>query len=1084
MAFEHPSGLPAAYDRVAGAANPDPARVRVVFAEETFVQAADINELQTLLERARRRVGNMIASDGDKIERAEITLDYSTGIAQLDAGLIYVAGDVRPIGAATVTGIPASGEMTIGVRLRRILVTSNDDPTLLGLHPGSEAEGEPGAARERELLTWATATDGQPGDYYPVYVIRDRVVLDNRQPPNLTGVQAVIRDYDFQALGNYIVNGCDVTALGKVGNAQRFSVSAGIANITGDKRTRNSALLHEEIEDPDLETITAETINMGGPTGGPHPLVVSRPPINDVIAVVIVKRVTEVVTRGAIPGGSDPLQFASVVAIESVVQGGTTYAVNTDYVRSGGSVSWAPGGAEPAAASTYSVTYLYNAATTPTSVTDTTVTVADGGVSGQLAQVTYRSKVPRTDALCLNARGDTVMVKGISARQNRLAPLVPSNLLKLADIDNSWSGTPTVVSNGTVRLTFDELRGLRSLLLRVADQFDRSEAERDITAREPVAKAGFFTDNFLDDTFRDQGAAQTAAVNEGTLELAIDFADRITIGNAVETLPYTEQVVAAQRAATSSILINPYMTYRILPGSMRLEPPVHFWTDVGSTFTSVITQQLAGVRGIPGGTTVVDEFRGLRQAPANTIRPIDLQITIGGFAANENLATLTFAGLNIKPVGTQTADAQGQIVVNVTIPAGVPAGRVAVRATGAGGSWCGALFVGQGDVLAQEIQRTLIVRADPPPDPPVQWAPVEAWSGSFDGGGVGDAGGGAGGADPVAQTFLLPLDYMIVGINIRLAALGDRTKPIRVQLRDAINGYPGPNILGEGIITLATVNVGDVLQARFAAPVHCRAGVEYCFVVLTDDLAHAVSIARLGDVDPVTQQRVAAQPWITGVLFTSSNNRAWTARQDADMWFEVVAANFTATSRTLNLWTGAVTNITDFLIRGVVDLPSDETRFRYEIVRASGEVIRAQPGQKVPLASAITETITVRAVFTGTARLAPVLYPGSLLVTGRIRTSGTYITRQFRMGSNVTVRSVLYALLPAGSAVTVEVDAGNGTWVAMTAGASEPLGGGWNETTFSRLAYTAANGRVRITLTGGAGARPALARLRAYSFVG
>lgn len=1082
MAFEHPSGLPAAYDRVSGSTSPDAARSRLVWPEEVFVQGADLNEAQTLQERARRRVGNMTATDGDKIEGGDIYLDYSTGIASLAPGLLYVAGDVRAVPGRTISGIPASGEVTVGVRLRRFLVTSDDDPTLLGLHPGTEAEGEPGAARERETLAWATASDGQPGDYYPVYLIRDRVVIDNRPPPSLSGVTAQIAVYDREALGNYVVDGCEVQALGKFGNAQRFSISAGTANIFGFKRVRNTALLHEEAEDPDLEAITAEPLTMSGPTGGPHVLTISRPPINDVVSAVIVKRVTEVVTRGAVPGSADPLSNASVVAIESVVQGGTTYVPTTDYVLSSGSVSWAPAGAEPAAASTYSVTYLYNSATTPTAVSDTTVTVADGGVNGQLAQITYRSKLARIDSLCLDQAGNTVMVKGISARLNRLPPPIPTNLLKVADIENTWfAGLPGVSNSGTRRYRFDDQRRYFDLLIRMADEFDRSNQERDIAAREPVAKSGVFTDSFLDDTFRDQGASQTAAVNFGTLELAIDDVDRITLGSTVESLPYTEEVVVAQRQATSSILINPYMTYRILPGSMRLEPPAYYWTDAGTSFTSVVTQQLAGQRGIPGGTTVVDEVRGLRQLVAETIRPVALTITLGGFAASENLATLTFAGLNIKPVGTQTADSNGQIVVNVTIPSGVPAGRVPVRATGAGGSWAGAIFVGQGDVIAQDIQRTLITRAEPPPEPPPAMPPGN-------GGGFlwpteqGNGGGDSTGPDPVAQTFALSRDRMVVGINIRLAALGDRTKPIRIQLRSVVNGFPGPEIFGEGIVGLATANVGDTLQARFAAPVHVRAVTEYCFVVLTEDLAHAVSIARMGDVDPVTQQRVSAQPWITGILFTSSNNRAWTAQQDADMWFEVVAASFTATTRTLNLWTGAVANITDMLIRGVIDLPSDETRFRYEIVRADSSVIRSQPGQRIQLSSAITETITVRAVFTGTERLAPTLFPGSLLITGRIRSTGTYITRLWTMGSAVTVRAVLMTLLPAGSSITLDVDAGNGTWVSMTAGSSTALGGGWNQTTYTRNSYTAVNGRVRITLNGAAGARPALARLRAYAF--
>jgi hypothetical protein len=52
---------------------------------------------------------------------------------------------------------------------------------------------------------------------------------------------------------------------------------------------------------------------------------------------------------------------------------------------------------------------------------------------------------------------------------------------------------------------------------------------------------------------------------------------------------------------------------------------------------------------------------------------------------------------------------------------------------------------------------------------------------------------------------------------------------------------------------MATPVVGDLIEARFDAPVFCTAGCEYCFVILTADGDHAVAIAKLGDVDALTQ---------------------------------------------------------------------------------------------------------------------------------------------------------------------------------------------------------------------------------------
>ena len=86
---------------------------------------------------------------------------------------------------------------------------------------------------------------------------------------------------------------------------------------------------------------------------------------------------------------------------------------------------WAPAGTEPAASSTYQVTYRYNVAVVPDSITPTAITVS-GGVAGTQLLVTYKSKLPRTDLLCLNDLGDTAYVKGVSARKGAVPPIAPT----------------------------------------------------------------------------------------------------------------------------------------------------------------------------------------------------------------------------------------------------------------------------------------------------------------------------------------------------------------------------------------------------------------------------------------------------------------------------------------------------------------------------------------------------------------------------------------------------------------------------------------------------------------------------------
>lgn len=1075
MAFEHSSGLQNAYDR----SQQMPNAARMVVPEGAYVQGANLNELQAIEARRNRRGLNMIAKDGDRAEGGEIIVDVAAGVAILSAGRIYIEGDVRPVAAATIT-IPVTGELTVGVKLRRTLVTHVEDPNLLGLAPGTIAEGEPGAARVDESVVWALRTDSQPGDYFPVYTIRDGVVTDQTPPPILTGVAQQIARYDFAANANYIVSGCEVVALGKVAGEQIFSIGAGEANIVGFKRIREAAIRHNEPEEPDLESIAAEPATFTGPTNGSTVVTVQRAPIGSVTAAIVTKRVTEVVTRGVIAGGLDALQFSSAVEIESVVQGGTTYVAGTDYTLSGGGVSWAPAGAEPAANSTYSVTYLYNAQVTPDAVTDTTVTVS-GGVNGKPVLISYTSKLPRIDILCLNISGLPVYVKGVSARAGGLAPQAPSTLLKLAEIYNNWITPPTVVNNGTSNYTYDEQRRLFDRLITVLEQFDRGEMERDILAREPVSKSGIFTDALVDDFYRDQGATQTMAINRGVGQLAIDNVLMQRAGTAIETLPYTEEIVLRQDLRTSGFVINSYDNYSPFPAALRLAPAADFWTEQVTNWTSPITREFSSAPNEPPGQTTINEVTEIRKTNAEFLRQISVEAKLEGFGVGENLSVLTFDGVNVKPPGTQTANSSGEIIVNFTIPPNTPAGRRLVRAEGAAGSFAEAIFVGEGTVDTFTMRRvTLVARAAPLPPPPQPPTVVSVINNVIvsEGGGAGES---AGGNDPLAQTFSLSEDRMIAGINFWFTAIGNRANGVRIQLATTQNGFPTREVLAEAFVSMATVNVGDLVQARFATPVFLSATREYCFVILTADGEHAVAIARLGDVDQATQTRVSSQPYTVGVMFASANRITWTALQDADIAFQIVAAKFTATSRTVNLWSGAFSAISDVLIRGVVEIPTNDATFRYELVRASGSIIPLAPGQNREFPEYLNENVTVRAVLGGSEKVAAVLYPGTLIVGGSIRTSGTYVTRLFPMGTAVKIAAIFKAFLPAGSNVAVDVDAGNNVWVSLTPGTSVAIGNGWTERSFARDPYTAANGRVRVTLTGGPGARASISRIRAYS---
>ncbi|MFM8746638.1 MAG: DUF4815 domain-containing protein, partial [Aestuariivirga sp.] len=341
--FHHSSGLAGVYDRT-----PDKPNVaRVLFREEKLTQAAEHMEAQSIAEARNRRVGDLVAKDGDRVTGAEILVDPLTGTVVLGSGTIYVQGDVRSVVAATLNSVPMTGTVSVGVRLTRAVVTEVQDPDLLGLHPGSEAEGEPGAGRETETIAWGRSGDGQTGNLFSVYLIRDGAVVDQTPPPQLSGVTAALATYDRDAHGSYIVEGCRVTALGKTGTKQRFSIEEGVANIYGFKRSRDAAIIHEEAEAWDTETIAAEPSTFADGGTGTAVITVLYPPIAALTSAIVTKEVTRTIIKGT-TNSADALPDPSVTAIIEVKQGGITYAAGTSYNLVNDTVSWAPAGAEPA----------------------------------------------------------------------------------------------------------------------------------------------------------------------------------------------------------------------------------------------------------------------------------------------------------------------------------------------------------------------------------------------------------------------------------------------------------------------------------------------------------------------------------------------------------------------------------------------------------------------------------------------------------------------------------------------------------------------------------------------------------------
>ncbi|MER9652541.1 DUF4815 domain-containing protein [Mesorhizobium sp. M0152] len=1088
--YEHKSNLSGAYDRSVAF----PLWDSVLTREGHIGQAAEMVEAQSILQRKIRSIGNMVARDGDRIEGGDIIIDAEAGTVTATAGLLYINGRVLSAPAVVLASVPMTGAVHIGVRVTETYVTELEEPALLGLMPGALSEGEKGAARVVLSLAWGFSGDGIEGNLYSVYLLKDGVAIDQTPPPALTGVNALLALYDNDANGNYIVSGCVVSAIGKDGTDQVFSISEGVANIKGWKRTRYAALRHRELETFDLFRIPVEVQTFGA---NPTTVILNHGPIATIRQVLVEKEVTDTITRGAV-NGTDALLNTGVTAILEVKQGATTYVATTSYTKAGDLVSWAPAGAEPATGSSYTVKYRYLGVVVPSAVTATSITVA-GGVTGGQIQIDYDFKLPRVDVIGLDSDGFAVYLKGVSSRTNALPPKVPADVLPLALIENIWTGTPNVTNIGVRAYTMDKIDRMYNSLVNALDLIALERLQRDIDSREPISKNGVFVDPFTSDRYRDAGEPQTAAVFGGLLRLAIDPTFHSANLPGVTLLNWTEEIAVEQPLATSCMKINPYQNFTPLPASMTVNPPVDYWTENATQWASdsaaalsspVVVTTSSSTTGRTTTTTTTTQRETVesstREDALAYLRRISLEFTIKGFGVGENLSKLEFDGIDVTPPGL-SGDADGEIVGTFTIPANVPAGSKGLVAIGAGGSNAAAIFVGQGTIDIETLRRVVTTtvqetsvtapREGPPPvlvqvpnKPPVWVRPN---------------GGGNGGSrsDPLAQTFTLTEGRHIAGVNLKVCLIGNPNNPLIIELVEVANGIPTVNVIAQAYYNMNAAVIGQWTEVRFPYPVWLAGGVEYAFVVKTNDANHSISTAKLGDFDIVTQQPVAAQPYSVGVMLSSSNAVTWTPHQAEDICFQLIAAKFAPTTKSVNVATIPVVNMSDLLLRAEVELPTAAASMHFEVQLDDGSITLLNPGQAWELQAFYTGNVQIRAVLSGSAKVSPVVFPVILAIDGKMKTTGTYVSRAFDMGTGVDILAYLKTKIPTGATIAMEVDPANDVWTSVPQTVQTPLQeAGWVERKYSVVGYNANPvGRIRITLTGTPAARPMAYDFRAIS---
>jgi hypothetical protein len=983
-------------------------------AADSYLTGQDENESASIHLHQVENIGKALLADGSVIEGAGIIVDADTGGTTVSAGKIAAFGLVREPAEASFT-VPTTGELYVGIWIETSILDEDDDAALIFNPPGTSfpASGSAMSPRERELPTWGKSTDIHADTatvtwrFVPVYRIVDGVVVYDQAARDPWDDD--LERYDREAHGSYSVSGFVVSALGKTGTDQIFSISAGTVNAWGRKIDWSADRRMAVTEDPPERAITGEYKTFADGGSGTAVLTVKYGPVTSVDRVEGIKSKTVTLTKG-VAGSADALPDSSIQSITEVKQGGTTYTVTTDYLLDDDTVDWSPGGSEPSPGTTYDVTYRYYTTVAPDSHTDDTITVS-GFVTGTQVALDYHGKVRRIDVIAVDRNGDLSYYKGGNNPLTPAAPDVPDDLLALAEIDNDWRGTPAVTQKAVAAITFAELAALKESIRNLQATVSRLSLQVMLSGAEPSSLDSQFVDAFDDDRQRDLTKTNTAAVAGGALQLPLTITTHED-SHADPVLPaFTLTQVRADETPAGSVTLpqSPFHVDTKRVGSCRIVPAVDNWfagTGVVSPDTEFMARPVPYLADLSSRGIPLED-----RLTAKTVRALDLTASMAGVTPAATLDSVTFDGVSIDPGGA-VADGSGECSLAFTIPANLPLGSKTFEAIFSDG--------------------TIIRRG---------WGTGTVRTPSFD----------VPGALRALQMLIRGNIKPVAKVSLQVHASGG-TAPIYWQALRTDNFMPGDGLnraFADGVIDMTSVAAGDWID--IVLPVLYPGTI---LLALRSADGHQIKTAVKGSGDYVSEYAVGTDPL-----------RAPTG-SGGTLVSRVSAATMTAGTQELTLMSFSVTAMTDLMLTGsILPLGAARTTTRLQVTMGS-TVVETEIGKPLHLDTAYTGTITVKALATIAPPAFSYVDAGLQAIVGAVGSSGAYTTRTIAAADDQTVAAFTLAKVPVGATMTLKVIDDDDAESAMSQVSATARGEGWFDYRFEKTGFSATSPRLKIELAG------------------
>ena len=1080
--------------------NPDNEYQKLLFNPDRPLQSSELTELQSILEYQSSRIAGTLLVDGDIQDGMDFVIsDDESEITVMD-GEVFLDGKVRTFNEQTIP-FSNQGTFEVCVGLKQEVITSEDDENLLDQTSGVESYYSSGADRLKEtVFLTSDTTEGTPflefrdGDLFisnpgnremtklneilaertydesGSYKVRGFTIYSEEHPTNQNKINIVV-DSGRAYVRGYQVDKPTPTRIA-VDKAQDFETVQSEA-FYYDNRTRRGRLGNAPVSKVNRVTgqvqVTRETVNRG-PTGD---------------------------SADTLANGS----IASIVKVWTESDGSedATFRQGTDFqLRNGNQIDWSPSGSEPSAGTTYYVTYVYN----KTLVKDVDYKVVNEGsidsletyidfngltgnkpIPNSMVLVDYDYYLAREDLITLDKEGEISVQRG---QPDSLGAVKKPNsedpyMLILGSITiypNSNTTIPHVSS--ITRLSMMDLQNMKNRLTNI--EYNQAVNALDQPAMEdvnPTVLRGVFSDGFVNMSKYDNSHPDAKigfSFEDAQITLPYASADKKkpnylsgasnahTWGRLV-TAPFTEEVTISQPHATDTMNINPYHVFNA-QGVLKLNPSEDNWIEEERVTVVEEDAETLDVRrwwgshkndpwvedelkmisdiqldegynwtdsnkAINGswrhnaaytGTRLQDGGQRTNEAKIEFMRQIDVQFHAQNMRPNENNLVLNFDGKRV-PVtpssgfekgsepGSIRSNANGEVKGTFTVPSGVRTGVREVSLENIDNN-ATATYVAQGTLKTTEdvIRRTRIT--------------INM-------------------IDPLAQSFQFREDRVVTSFDVFFASK-DSNKNITAQVRGITpGGMPDKTIHAETVLTPSQVKVSDdasvATNITFDDPLMVDAGKEYALVLITDSDLYTVWIATRGQEDLNTGARITANPYLTGVLYSSSNASAWTIHQDSDLKFNVKTANF---NETAVLEFDTMTDISaDAIVLMATTLTPDNTGSVWDVkLVMDNEADNVTIGSKqwVPLANyeeielnQIARQVKLRATFKANRYMSPIMSLNDLLLTSFLsELSGSYIGRTIDASDGAeynTIRLSYESFEPGQSSIKPRYSTDGGT---------------------------------------------------------